>query len=143
VANHCRLRETQAVEEIYVMTPSAPSQVKEPAVRDRLLPSGRSVVVKVDGGCEELEIRSPEGAVELHIVLTETGPVVRLSGARLELSSPDAVAVHCRRFDIKTSEGTTLASDGTVEVNGREMRVQTTDDVHLDGRYIRLNCPKG
>src|SRR5579859_547084 len=64
---------------------------------ERNLPSGRSVVVRVDGGKEELEVRSPNGDVEVRITLTDAGPVVSVRGARLELESPDAVSVNCRR----------------------------------------------
>ncbi|MGE3808290.1 MAG: hypothetical protein AB7K24_26820 [Gemmataceae bacterium] len=100
---------------------------------ERQLPSGRSVVVKLNDGQEELEIRSPDGAVEVQIVLTENGPVVRLQGARLELASTETVAVDCKRFEVHTSEATKLTSDG-------ELRVKTSDDIHMNGKFIRLNC---
>ena len=51
----------------------------------RTLPSGRVVVLRTATGREELEVRAPDGQVEVHIVLTEAGPVVRLTAARLEL----------------------------------------------------------
>jgi hypothetical protein len=85
----------------------------------RILPSGRSVVVRLAAGAEELEIRSPRGEVEVRIVLTETGPVVRLSGARLELDAAETVAVRCRRFEVRAEE-----------------------DICLDGAMIRLNSPE-
>jgi phage gp45-like len=100
---------------------------------EKLLPSGRSVVVKLNEGREELEIRAPDGAVEVQIVLTESGPVVRLHGARLELAATETVAVDCKRFEVHTSEATKLESDG-------ELRVKTADDVHINGKFIRLNC---
>src|SRR5262249_12082466 len=52
-----------------------PNCVAEPAT-EQLLPSGRSVIVKTADGREELEIRSPRGEMEVHVTLTETGPVV-------------------------------------------------------------------
>jgi hypothetical protein len=109
------------------------------APQERTLPSGRSVVVRVDKGSEELEIRSAQGDVEVRITLTESGPVVCLKGARLELESPDAVAVRCRRLDIETEEATRLASAGDVQITGHEMHVQTEDDIHMKGKIIRLN----
>lgn len=98
----------------------------------RQLPSGRSVVVRVHDSKEELEVRSPGGEVEIRIVLTETGPVVSLRGARLELESAETVAVKCRSFEVNASEGVAIA--------GHEMRVKTEDDIHLNGKIIRLNC---
>ncbi len=111
-----------------------------PATRERSLPSGRSVVLKVTGAGEELEVRSPAGAVEVRIVLGDGGPVVHLSGARLELEAPDTVAFHCRRLEVNTQEGTHLNSAGGLHLTGQEMRVQTTGDIHLNGDVIRLNC---
>ena len=99
---------------------------------ERLLPSGRSVIVQVRDGREELEVRSPDGEMEVHITLTETGPVVRLRGARLELEAPETIALNCRRFEINAAEEVCITS--------RELRVRTDSDIHMDGATIRLNC---
>lgn len=87
-------------------------------------PSGRSVILRVCGGKEEVEVRSPSGETELRVILTDQGPVLRLSGVRLELEAAETVAVRCKNF----------------EVEAGEMRVQTAGDIHLNGDYIRLNC---
>jgi len=104
------------------------------------LPSGRSVVVKVDGGREELEIRSPAGDVEVRIILTENGPVVNLRGARLEMEATDAIALRCRRFEVQSKEGTELTSSGDIQITGHELKVRTERDIHMNGEMIRLNC---
>ena len=110
------------------------------ATRVRLLPSGRSVVLKVTSAGDELEVRSPGGTVEVRILLSDTGPVVHLSGARLELEAPDTVALRCRRLEVTTEESTHLSSAGSLRLSGQEMRVQTKGDIHLNGDVIRLNC---
>src|SRR5262245_38693847 len=96
------------------------------------LPSGRSVVLRVRNGTEELEVRSPTGAVEVHITLGEDGPVVRLAAARLELAAADTLALNCRRLEVHAEED--------LRLTGREMRVQTEGDIHMNGDVIRLNC---
>ena len=106
----------------------------------RMLPSGRSVVLKVADGCEELEVRSPGGDVEVRISLTDNGAVVTLRGGRLEMESPDAVALKCRRFDVATAEGTTLATAGNLVMTGQDMCVKTDGDIHMNGAIIHLNC---
>lgn len=106
----------------------------------RLLPSGRSVVVRTAGNQEELEVRSPDGKVEVCITLTEQGAVVSLQASRLELGSPDTMALNCRRLQINTAEGTDLLSGGDVCITGREMRVQAKSDIHMNGGVIHLNC---
>lgn len=116
------------------------SQLLNETATQKLLPSGRSVVIRLNDGQEELEVRSPEGTVEVQIVLTEQGPVVRLQGARLELAGTDTVAVDCKRFEVNTTEATELKSEGNVQVTGNELRVKTEDDIHMNGKFIRLNC---
>jgi hypothetical protein len=107
---------------------------------DQPLPSGRSVIVKVAEGREELEVRSPEGDVEVVITLTEAGPVVRLRAARLEMEAAETLSLSCRRLDVHTTEETAFHSEGKVQITGTEMRVRTEEDIHLNGAFIRLNC---
>jgi hypothetical protein len=90
---------------------------------ERVLPSGRSVVLRV-GDAEELEVRSPDGEVEVRIVLTDAGPVVRLRAARLEVESAESVDVRCKNFNVRAGE----------------VRVKTDGDIHMNAGVIRLNC---
>ena len=84
---------------------------------------------------DRLEVRSPDGQIELAIRLTAEGPVLSLSANRLELRAADAVRVECSRFEVEASDG--------VYIRSQEMRVRTTGDVHLNGAFIRLNSPDG
>lgn len=111
----------------------------ETSTVDRLLPSGRSVVLKVTEGREELEVRSSSGDVEVRVTLTAEGPVVTLRGARLELESPETIAINCRKLEVHTSEATNLSSDGTTRIDSTEVRMKTTEDIHMNGAFIRLN----
>ncbi len=113
------------------------NEVSAPA---RALPSGRSVVLKVGDGCEELVIRSPDGDVEVCVTLTDQGAMVRLSGGRLQMQSADMVSLNCRRLEVVTTEGTALGSAGDVLITGRGMRVKTENDIHMNGGIIHLNC---
>jgi hypothetical protein len=97
-------------------------------------------VVRTAQGQEELEIRTAEGELEVRITLTEAGPVIQLRGARLEVESPDAVAFHCRRFEVHAEECLDLQSGGDAGIMARELRVKTEGDVRIDGDVIRLNC---
>jgi hypothetical protein len=106
----------------------------------RVLPSGRSVVLKIGDDCENLEVRSPDGDVEVRITLTDQEAVVSLRGGRLQMESADAVALNCRRLDVVTTEGTALGSAGEVLITGRGMRVKTDNDIHMNAGVIHLNC---
>jgi hypothetical protein len=107
---------------------------------ERPLPSGRTLVVRVGAGGEELEVRDRGGELELSISLTEAGPVVRLRAARIALESTETISLQCRRFEVETTEDVRLRSAGEVQIGAREMRVRTEADIHMDGAMIRLNC---
>ena len=109
-------------------------------VRTRRLPSGRLVALTVRGEHEQLQVRSPQGEVEVEITLTEKGPVVSLRCASLEIESPERVSVRCRRFEVSTTESTELRSEGGVYVASREIQAKAQDDIRLDGEKIYLNC---
>lgn len=91
------------------------------------LASGRRVVVTQGDGWqpENLKVFSPEGRVEVEIVLTAQGPVVRVSGAALTLDSAGSIS---------------MRAAGPVGIEAEELRVKTRRSVHLNGETIRLNC---
>src|SRR5438105_2904123 len=103
-----------------------------PSALERPLPSGRSVVLRIRGTTEELEVRSPAGDVELRVTLGPDGPVLHLRAARLELEAADTVTLDCRRFEV--------AARDEICLTGQEMRVRTEGDIHLNGDVIHLNC---
>src|SRR4051812_17448676 len=86
----------------------------QPGVEERLLPSGKTVLVKADGRTEEIEVRSSGGDIEIRIVLTQHGPVLTLCGARLEINASDTVAVNCRQFAVRATEGMLLDAGGDI-----------------------------
>ena len=98
----------------------------------RILPSGRSIQVRLVEGNEELEILSPAGQTEVRITLTENGPAVSVRCAALRLESVDSVSIDCRRFEVRTAED--------VRITGRSMQVRTAGNIDLDGERINLNC---
>jgi hypothetical protein len=112
-----------------------------PAVREGALPSGRTVVVRADERGEAIEVRSAAGEMELRIALTEQGPVLTLRGARLEIDAADTVAVNCRHFAVRTTDGVVLDAAGGIAMNsGAETRLRSAGDTYIDGRLVNLNC---
>ncbi|QDU62635.1 hypothetical protein Pan216_35020 [Planctomycetes bacterium Pan216] len=107
----------------------------------RPLPSGRTLAVRLNDSQEQIEVVSPQGEVEVRIVMTDEGPVVKLCGVRLEIEAEETVAVNCRNFEVNAEERAAIVSGGPVRVTGDEMRVRTRQDVHMNGAFIRLNCP--
>ncbi len=78
------------------------------------LPSGRDVVIQ-SGKDETIEVRSPDGTIEVSIALTEHGPVLRVTGGTLQMQA-DTLSLKGRRVDIDSSELTTISSGGEVVV---------------------------
>jgi hypothetical protein len=104
------------------------------ASRDARLPSGRVVSLSVRKDTEELQVKSPDGLLELRVVFGPEGPVVSLQCARLELSAPDRVSVRCRKFEVQATEA--------VEISGAEFRATTSGNIWLTGEKVLLNCDR-
>ena len=96
------------------------------------LPSGREVVVVVGDAQEELRVHGPDGKVEVTIALTDAGPVVRLSAARLELSATEQVAIQCQDFKVAASSAIQLSC-------AEDLRLKSGKDVFIEGAVIWLN----
>jgi hypothetical protein len=115
----------------------------KPAVvteKHRPLSSGRSLILKEREDHEELEIRSPDGEIEVRVILTDACPIVTVRGARLQIEAPESMSVRCGRFEVHADEAAAIHSCGSVDVTGEVMRVRTAGDIHMDGDVIRLNC---
>jgi hypothetical protein len=87
---------------------------------EQRLPSGRCVLIRPADDGEELEVRSPEGEVEVRILLTAQGPVLRLRGVRLELEAEQTVAVRCGRFEVR--------AEGNVDLQGAQIRLNSPEE---------------
>jgi hypothetical protein len=116
-----------------MMTSGELEKGTEDTNRHHVLPSGRSVVVRLAGAAEEIEVRSPGGDVEVRITLTDSGPVVSVRAARLELDAAEEMTLNAKRLKVETTEGTELLTDG-------ELRVRSEGEMHFNGKMINLNC---
>ena len=96
------------------------------------LPSGRRVALSLDAEGEKIQVHAPDGEVEVSILLTAEGPVVRLKGARLELESTEKVAVKCKDFEVQ--------AESAIDLRCREdMHVKSEKDVFVEGAVVWLN----
>jgi hypothetical protein len=118
---------------------AAPRKVHATAAQ--ILPSVRTVVVRIDGQGEALEVQSPDGRMELRIALTDQGPVLSLRGLRLEIDAADTVAVNCRQFSLRTTDGMALEAGGDLSLRSQqEMHLRSAGDTSIDGKLLKLNC---
>lgn len=120
----------------------APGAPKAALARVGRLPSGRQIAIaETAGGGETLEVRAPDGTLELRIALTDQGPVLSLRGVRLEIDSTEAVAVRCKEFAVETTGGLDLRAGGDVRLNARgEVGLRSSGATNLDAEVLNLNC---
>ncbi|MDX2016976.1 MAG: hypothetical protein SFY95_04960 [Planctomycetota bacterium] len=120
----------------------APGAPKAALARVGRLASGRQIAIgETAGGGETLEVRAPDGTLELRIALTDQGPVLSLRGVRLEIDSTEAVAVRCKEFAVETTGGLDLRAGGDVRLNARgEVGLRSSGATNLDAEVLNLNC---
>lgn len=117
---------------------SPPSSNQDAA---RVLPSGRQVVVRATPREEAIEVRSANGEMEIRIVLSDTGPVLQLRGARLEIDSTDTVAVNCRQLELNSTEGMVLQTGKNFALKSQgELHMKSMGETFIDGDMVNINC---
>ncbi len=101
------------------------------------LDHGRTAEIRAD---RDLEVRSPDGTVELRVRITEDGPVLFFEGARVQFQAADSIEMKCKHFSVQADESLELGSEGTVGVRSKgEIRVESEDDCRVVGKMIWLN----
>jgi hypothetical protein len=106
-----------------------------------------------------LRLHNPQrGTVDVEIVLTVDGPVIRAAAAALEITAATEIAARCARFSVEAGEsfsvragriehdasGSVRASGGEVALTARSggVAIRANDDVALSGEQILLNCDR-
>lgn len=105
------------------------------------LRSGRRISVVTSTDADELRIVGPDGDLELSVILTPDGPVLRLRGARLEIDSTEAIAVRCRTFELHTEETLDLRAGADLRLtSGGDTHAKAAGQTFIDADYVNLNC---
>lgn len=90
-------------------------------------------------------------ALEISVVLTADGPVMRARAPALEIESETDLVARCGRFRVEARDSVEIVSGGTMHAEGRRMqleathgsvRVRANDDIQLLGENVLLNCDK-
>ena len=83
--------------------------------RELYLNDGRKVVVRD----QLVEIRNAAGLVEVRIQMTETGPVLQMEAAKLQLKASESVEIESKRVEIKTEDDIEVEAKGVIRINGK------------------------
>ncbi len=101
----------------------------------------RTLVVTNAGDDEVIEIRDATGQMELAIVMTESGPKLRLEGVSLQISGSEEIDLSCRRLRIDAAESADIHSEGRLNLTSKDELAVTAEgaDVCVQGEMIYLN----
>ncbi|XXT18517.1 hypothetical protein WME94_50635 [Sorangium sp. So ce429] len=89
--------------------------------------------------------------LDLEIIVTPAGPIVRVRAQAVELDAVDAVAVHCEQFKVEARGAIALRAGGAATLEASAVNVEArvggaviraNDDVQLLGEQILLNCDR-
>ena len=139
---------------------------RDQALREKALAASKRTISFRNLGetSDLLEIRNPDGQVELEVVLTDKGPVLRFNTASLQLDTRN-LQVNCDTFQVNAekeivqqSKGDfrrTVKGDSQIESGGSysarafetdirssrgDVRIRANDNVRLNGERVKLNC---
>jgi hypothetical protein len=113
------------------------------------LPSGRAVEARAERDGERVTVRAASGEVEVEILLTDRGPVLRLRAVDLQLAAEGAVSVDCGELRVRAERGIVQETGGEIALRGRAAKIESergdveiaaNDDVVLRGERIKMNC---
>lgn len=106
------------------------------------LPHARTLVVRrLDGGDGVLEVRAPDGRVEVSVELGPTGPRLRISAADLDIEALGTVRVACADLELRASKTASLIAEHVLHLESvkNSVALKAHDDLDLDGERILLN----
>ena len=102
-----------------------------------VLNSGRQIVAHSKGDEELLEIREADDRILLEVRLTQSGPVISVKGARLELSAMEEISLDARKINIHSEEQTRINSQGGLAIDTREnVDIKSREDIKLESKVI-------
>ncbi len=128
------------------------------------LRSGRRFEIESGDECDRLKVRSSRGEIVLDVRVTDAGPVLRFSGAEVELEATRRLVLDAAEVAVRASQQMSVEVEGDLEervrgnhhsrINGEErleaasvavqsnessVSLRAMDKVALDGEHIGLN----
>jgi len=136
----------------------------EPSPSRLSLPSGRTVLAETTALGERVQIRSPDGVMEVAIRFEAAGPVLEVRAMSLAFDA-QKIALRCEELTTEVRGNATLkvggnldelvhgrrrvASLGPTSITGRdvdvtadagELRASSRDDLSINGKNVLINC---
>jgi len=120
------------------------------------LTTGHSISVEESESENLISLSDQNGVVQLSIVVTSEGPILKFEGSKVLVHATGALAFDAERIAIRGREGVNISSgtDASFNVEGDlsieasvnnitstlgNVNVRANDDVKLNGERIKLN----
>ena len=104
------------------------------------LDSGRQIIVHSDEKEELIQIVEPKGEIVMTVRMTDSGPVITVRGAHLEIKSTESITLEAKEIKIRAEKNASVKSNGSLEVDSaKKMDIHSDDEIRLDGKMIHLN----
>jgi hypothetical protein len=114
----------------------------ESEVQERSTPlrSGHRVLIRNGPGAQAIEVRGPDGTLQVEVIVTDQGPVVRLTAGRMEIATTEDVDVQCRTFKVHAERGVEIESgDKLLLKSADDTDIEAGGDLRAKGETIWLN----
>jgi uncharacterized protein (DUF2345 family) len=113
--------------------------VEDTKKRIRLV-SGRQIILDSTEKEELIQFVEPKGEIVMTVRMTDTGPVITVRGAHLELKSTESITLEAKKIEMRADEEAALKSKGSLELtSAKNMDIQSNDEIRIDGKMIHLN----
>lgn len=119
--------------------------IEAPAVSASVaLASGRRYDLDAGRDADRVTIRARSGEVVLQIEVTDAGPVLRFSGASVELSAARRLHLAAREVSVEAEDDLSLSAGGTLrEHAGRDHHARVAGDARIEAANVELQASTG
>lgn len=134
---------------------AAPATKKKPKPRKASFALGPSHALTVDARSDgaRIAVSASDGspALSLEIVMTPSGPALRVSAQSVELVAEGSLTARAKSLAFEASESVSIKAGGDAVIDARALslearvgkaKIQANDDVQLLGEQVLLNCER-
>lgn len=104
-------------------------------------PSGRKINLRFSSNFQEdsLDIVSPDGALEISLKFTESGPKLVAPEGKLGLIT-SSLNIQSDQINFDVESDVSWKVGGQFQVSSQATIINSDHDVEINGRLIKLNC---
>ena len=102
------------------------------------LPTGHRVEIGLED--QEIQVFDSDEKLQVVISLTESGPIVQVDGAKIQMRSASDIDMKCDNLRIHTNEDLHLNANRELTIEStEELHINCETDIRLRGKLIWLN----